>query len=92
MKKVDEKEIIRIFQAKFGNKKFISEDVEFFRLGKSSLVFNIDSLVESTDIPPGFRLDKIARKSVVACVSDFAAKGIQPKFGFVSMIIPKSYS
>ena len=92
MKKVDEKEIIRIFQTKFGNKKLVSEDVEFFRLGKSSLVFNIDSLVQSTDIPPGFKLDKVARKSIVACISDFAAKGVQPKYGFISIIIPKNYS
>ena len=92
MKKVSEEEIIRIFQSKFGNKKFVSEDVEFFSLGRSSIAFNIDSLVESTDIPLGFNLENAAQKSIVACVSDFAAKGIQPKYGFVSMIIPKSYS
>jgi len=37
MKKLSENEIINIFQTKLGNKKFISEDVEKFTLGKTKL-------------------------------------------------------
>lgn len=90
MTKLDEKEIIKIFQKSLGNKN--SEDVETFRLGKNLGVIKIDTLVESTDIPPGMKLHDAARKSVVACVSDFAAKGVRPLYGIVSVAIPKKYS
>ncbi len=33
-----------------------------------------------------------ARKSVVACVSDFAAKGVKPKFGVISVNLPYGIS
>lgn len=92
MLKLNEKEIIAIFQKRLGNKKFVSEDVEIFRIGKINLVTKVDTLVESTDIPIGMKLDDAARKSVVACVSDFAAKGVKPLFGMVSVTIPKQFS
>ncbi len=90
MKRPDEKEVIRIFQDKLRSGS--SEDVELFSLGGAPVAFNIDTLVQSTDVPPGFELAKIAEKSVVACASDFAAKGIRPEFGFVSVVIPDSFS
>ncbi|TBR07320.1 MAG: thiamine-phosphate kinase [Candidatus Nitrosotenuis sp.] len=90
MTKLDEKEIIKIFQKSLGNK--TSEDVETFRLGKNLGVIKTDTLVESTDIPPGMNPHDAARKSVVACVSDFAAKGVWPLYGIVSVAIPKKYS
>jgi len=92
MLRLNEKEIIDIFQKKIGNKKFVSEDVEIFRMGKINLVTKVDTLVESTDIPLGMKLDDTARKSVVACVSDFAAKGVKPLFGMVSVTISKQFS
>ncbi len=90
MKNFDESDIIKIFQSKLGNKKFVSEDVEIFNLGKIKLVTKIDTLVESTDIPPKMRLEDAARKSIVACVSDFASKGIKPKYGIISINLPKT--
>ena len=88
MKKLNEKDIIRIFR----QKKFISEDVETFHLGKELCATNVDTLVESTDIPPKSDFVDIARKSIVSCVSDFAAKGIIPKFCIISVTIPKTFS
>ena len=90
MTKLDEKEIIKIFQKSVGNK--TAEDVETFRLGKNLGVIKTDTLVESTDIPPGMKLSEAARKSVVACVSDFAAKGVRPLYGIISVAIPRKYS
>ena len=84
MTKLNERKIIQIFQKNMGNKKFISEDVEFFKAGKTNFVLKVDTLVQSTDIPNGMSLQDVARKSVVACVSDFASKGVKPKFGLVS--------
>jgi len=88
MKRLNEKDIIKIFQSK----KFTPEDVEIFRIGSQMCASNIDTLVESTDIPPRSNFMDIARKSVVSSVSDFAAKGILPKFCMISVTIPKKIS
>ena len=92
MTKLDENKIIKIFQTKLGNKKFISEDVETFTLGKTKIVAKIDTMVESTDIPKKMKLSDAARKSVIACVSDFAAKGVKPEYGIISINLPKTIS
>ena len=75
-----------------GNKKFVSEDVEFVKAGKENFVIKVDTLVQSTDIPNGMNLQDAARKSIVACVSDFASKGVKPQYGTVSITIPKKLS
>ena len=92
MTKLDESAIIKIFQKKLGKKYFVPEDVEIFRLGKIKIAAKIDTLVESTDIPKKMKLVDAARKSVIACVSDFAAKGIKPQYGMVSVTLPNSTS
>jgi thiamine-monophosphate kinase len=38
------------------------------------------------------KLSDAARKSIIACVSDFASKGIKPKYGMISINLPKSIS
>ena len=55
-------------------------------------VLKIDTLVESTDIPKNVGLQYIARKSIISCISDFAAKGIKPIFGIVSVVLPRKLS
>ena len=92
MTKLSENEIINIFQTKLGNKKFISEDVEEFSLGKTKIIVKTDTMVESTDIPQKMKLLDAARKSVIACVSDFASKGVKPRYGIISINLPKSIS
>ncbi|MFB5604523.1 MAG: thiamine-phosphate kinase [Candidatus Nitrosomaritimum aestuariumsis] len=92
MKKLDETEIIKIFQTGFGKKNFESEDVEILNLGKNKMVTKTDTLVESTDIPSKMKLSDAARKSIVACVSDFAAKGVKPRYGMISINLPKTIS
>lgn len=90
MSKLDETEIIKIFQRKLGCKNFVSEDVETFKLNKPNIIAKTDTLVQSTDIPPKMNLNQAARKSVVACVSDFAAKGVKPEYGIISVNFPSS--
>jgi len=92
MNKLNEKQIIKIFQTQLGNKNFVSDDVEFFKDGSKLLVGKTETLVESTDVPPKMKLSDIARKSVVAAVSDFAAKGVKPLFGMISVTIPQMYT
>ena len=65
---------------------------ESFKIGKKRLVVKVDTFVESTDLPPGMKLEDVARKSIVSCVSDFAAKGVKPIFGIISLTIPKKLS
>ncbi len=88
MKKLDEREIIKIMNKKQSS----SEDVEIFKLGNEQCAVCVDTLVESTDIPKNSKLSDISRKSVVSSVSDFAAKGIIPKFCIVSLTLPKKIS
>lgn len=90
MTKLDEKQIIEIFQSGFGNKNFVAEDAEIFKIGKGFGIVKTDTLVESTDIPPGMKLTEIARKSIVASISDFAAKGVQPLYCIISVSLPNS--
>lgn len=90
MAKLDEKQIIILFQRAFGRKTPTMEDVETIKVGKNIAVIKIDTLVSSTDVPPGMSLHDVARKSIVACVSDFAAKGVRPTHCIVSVSLPRS--
>ena len=92
MSKLSEKKIIKIFQNRLGNSGFVPEDVESYKIGKKYFVAKVDTLVESTDVPPGMKLEDVARKSIVSCVSDFSAKGVKPIFGIISLTIPKRFS
>ena len=92
MKKLDETSIIKIFQKGLSKKKFDSEDVEVFNLGKNKIVAKTDTLVQSTDIPSKMGLSDAARKSIVACVSDFASKGVKPDYGMISINLPNTVS
>jgi len=90
MTKLDESKIIKNFQKKLGNKKFVSEDVETFRIGKIMGVVKVDTFVQSTDMPPKMKMADMARKSIIACISDFAAKGVKPQYGIISVNLPNS--
>ena len=89
MSKLDEQDIIQIFQRHLGNKKFIPEDVEVF---SDINIANTDTLVESTDMLSEMTLSDAARKSIVAAASDFAAKGVKPTYAMVSVNMPKTVS
>jgi thiamine-monophosphate kinase len=92
MKNPDEQEIIKIFQRRFGNSEFLGEDVESLKIGNSRIIVKSDMLVQSTDVPPGMKIQEIARKSVVSCVSDFACKGIKPSFATIALAIPCDFT
>ena len=87
MIKLDEKQIIRIFADKLGISNL--DDIAVLRKG---IVIKSDMLVASTDIPPGMEAWQIARKSIVSCVSDLAAKGVKPYAAVISLGIPNSCS
>lgn len=85
MTKLDEKEIIRIFADRLG----ISELDDVALIGRN-IVFKADMLVASTDIPPGMAAWQVARKSIVSCASDLAAKGVKPHAALISLGLPKN--
>jgi thiamine-monophosphate kinase len=92
MAKLDEKQIIQIFQSSFGNRKFVADDVEMFRIGKKIGVIKVDTLVASTDMLPRMKMSDVARKSIVASVSDFAVKGVRPLYCIISVSLPENFS
>lgn len=92
MTKLDESQIIAKFQKIFGNQNFVMEDVELFKIGRQNIIAKVDTLVQSTDIPSKMSLNEAARKSIVACVSDFAAKGARPQFAIISVNLPAQIS
>ena len=87
MTKLDEKQIIRIFANKLGISNL--DDVALLDKG---IVMKSDMLVASTDIPSGMEAWQAARKSIVSCISDLAAKGVRPHAAVISLGIPNSYS
>lgn len=63
----------------------IGDDVAIIPHGKGRVVVKVDMLVEHTDVPPGMTYRQAARKAVAMCVSDFAAKGVEPDSFMVSL-------
>lgn len=87
MIKLDENQIIRIFADKLG-----ISNLDDIAVLKKGIVIKSDMLVASTDIPPCMKAWQTARKSIVSCVSDLAAKGVKPYAAVISLGIPNSYS
>ncbi|MDQ3873289.1 MAG: thiamine-phosphate kinase [Thermoproteota archaeon] len=85
MTKLDEKEIINIFANKLG----VSDLNDVAQLN-NGVVLKSDMLVASTDVPCRMKPWQIARKSIIACVSDLSAKGIRPYAVTISLGIPNS--
>lgn len=106
MKRLNEREIIDLFTSYIDDPlldKVKNDDVVIFsfrngllkRMNKTSsmnIVLKSDMLVESTDVPKTMKPWQIARKAILACVSDFAAKGIRPYACLISIGIPRNYS
>ncbi len=93
MKNLTEHEIIRILTNQFagqpGTPLGFDDDVSAIPFSpKTWIIVKTDMLVGSTDVPPGMTVQEAARKSVVATISDFAAKGVKPQALMVSIGLP----
>src|SRR5229473_8195469 len=89
-KGLTEREIVRVLKRRFDSNPTLplgfEDDVAAFQMSRlKQVVLKTDMLVGSTDVPPGMTLRQAARKAVVATVSDFAAKGVQPRGLLVSL-------
>jgi thiamine-monophosphate kinase len=66
------------------------DDVSAVSIGDGRVaVLKTDMLVGKTDVPRDMSLWQAARKAVVMNVSDFAAKGVEPKAILVSLGLPR---
>lgn len=83
MKRLDEKEIIGIFSRALG----VGDLDDVAQIG-NKMVFKADMLVASTDVPMQMAPRQVARKSVVSCTSDLAAKGVRPIAAMISLGLP----
>lgn len=94
--RVDEYEIIDLLKRSAGRLPngflAIGDDVAVIPSGSGRLVLKSDMLVAKTDVPPGMTWRQASRKSVAACVSDFAAKGVSPRAFLASIGIPGTLS
>lgn len=89
-KGLTEREIVEVFRRHFDSDPRLplgfDDDVASYQMSRGmQVVLKTDMLVGSTDIPPGMTFCQAARKAVVATVSDFAAKGVQPRGLLVSL-------
>jgi len=95
---VDELTVINMLLEVLGHpRKLFSEigdDVAWTKkaIKRDKFVIKVDMLVGKTDVPRGMTLRQAARKSVVACVSDFACKGVKPWGMLVSLGLPKGFN
>ena len=99
MTKLNEKDIVRLFVSRLVRKstrRGVSDDIAVIPVKaeqtRINLILKCDMLVESTDVPSLMQPWQIARKSVIACVSDLVAKGVKPHACLISVGIPKKYS
>lgn len=88
MKHLDEKGVIRIISSALGIDDL--DDVATIALAGQQLVFKSDMLVGSTDVPSQMKPWQAARKSIVSCASDLAAKGATPVAAMISLGLPKA--
>lgn len=94
--KIGERDAIAIMQDAFERARVTTDDGNDDDVGyaaltdHTSVAVNTDTMVQSTDMPPNMTLRQAARKSVISCISDFAAKGIRPKFVTISVNMPKN--
>jgi thiamine-monophosphate kinase len=66
------------------------DDVSAVSIGDGRVaVLKTDMLVGKTDVPRNMSLWQAARKAIVMNVSDFAAKGVEPKAILVSLGLPR---
>jgi thiamine-monophosphate kinase len=92
---MNEEEIIRFVAKKLGRRTKsqlpFGDDVAAYYLNsiRKWLVAKVDMLVASTDVPPGMNMAQAVRKAMAMSVSDFAAKGVKPEFGLLSMGLPR---
>ncbi|MEM2211086.1 MAG: thiamine-phosphate kinase [Nitrososphaerales archaeon] len=93
--RINEIEIIHILLNTLGQPKGdyskIGDDVAYFPIKDGKLVVKCDMLVRKTDVPNEMKLWQAARKSIVMCVSDFAAKGVRPLATLISIGIPREF-
>lgn len=89
---IPEDKIIEIISKKIYEKTWTPNDVSNFKIGDNQIIFCIDTLVGSTDVPNNMNLRDATRKAAVAVVSDFASKGVEVDIMLFSLCLPEIYT
>ncbi|NIM45496.1 MAG: thiamine-phosphate kinase [Nitrososphaeria archaeon] len=88
-----EREIINLLARRLYQRDWKPNDVAQLPLNDGrSLICSIDTLVSSTDIPPGLSLRYAARKAAVSVISDFASKGVGVDGMLLSLSLPPTHA
>lgn len=87
---ISERGVIEIFQRHIGQAAL--DDVSLFEVGNAKLAVNVDTFTAGSDMPSGTSLKDAGYKSVASCVSDFAAKGVRPLCGVISVMLPDHFT
>ncbi|MCJ7760642.1 thiamine-phosphate kinase [Candidatus Bathyarchaeota archaeon] len=96
-KDLGERRIIELIQNRLDKSKEMvvpfGDDVAATSLQRGlAAVLKTDTLVGKFDIPPGMTYFQAARKAVVMNISDFSAKGVQPKVLLISIGFPPNFT
>lgn len=94
---LSEREVIDVLYSLFGTSPHsaipFGDDVAAVEIKDSLLaILKTDMFVKKTDAPKGMSYHQMARKAVVATVSDFAAKGVAPLVLLSSLAFPRVYT
>ena len=97
LEEIGEREIIKILFEKYEKMPKMpipfGDDVSAIEIDEERLgILKTDMLVAKTDVPKEMKIWQAARKAVVMNVSDFAAKGVEPKVMLVSLGLPRKLS
>jgi thiamine-monophosphate kinase len=96
-KELGERRIIELIQNRLDKSEEMvvpfGDDVAATSLQRGlAAVLKTDTLVGKFDIPPGMTYFQAARKAVVMNISDFSAKGVQPKVLLASIGLPPDFT
>ena len=84
--RLSEERIIQIFNKIMPKNRILpDDDVSGFITNISNIFISSDMFVQSTDMPSTMSLAQASRKSIIMSVSDFASKGIIPKYCNISI-------
>lgn len=90
---VGERRLIQMAKKIFNSRKWvevgIGDDSAVLRVGRKRIVLTTDMLIEGIHFLPGATPEHIARKSVVATLSDLAAMGANPLSLLFSVALPR---
>lgn len=93
LKDIGEKKIIQLIQdtipVEFNSILAKRDDAFYFQTFQRDLLFNMDMLVGSTDVPNMMEGFHVGRKAIIMNISDLIVKGVKPEAIMISFGLPR---